>query len=237
MSFSATSLHFLNTSRDGDSSTSPGSLFQYLTSLSENLISNLNLPWHNLRPLLLVLGMGEVSQAGGDQAGRNSFPESTQCVKEAMCSPFTNPPSSLLGTTSRREGRDCHLQAPYWEDWPGTSAGRPGFCRVETHGGCSCWHHVTRQVCTGASSLPAFRLLWEVWGWPCMGLDALTCPCGGIHLCLEVGDTQESLPAFVIHSSLPEIPEFSLVRGKMLVSSGTECSPTVSQPDIVARVC
>ena len=44
--------------RDGDSTTSLGSLFQCLTTLSVKkffLISNLNLPWCNLRPFPLVL--------------------------------------------------------------------------------------------------------------------------------------------------------------------------------------
>ena len=48
---------FLNTSRDGDSL---GSLFQCLTTLSVKkffLISNLNLPWQNLRPLPLILSL------------------------------------------------------------------------------------------------------------------------------------------------------------------------------------
>jgi len=47
--------HFLNTSGDGDSTTSLGSLFQCFTALSEKiffLISNLKLPWRNLRHLL-----------------------------------------------------------------------------------------------------------------------------------------------------------------------------------------
>ena len=53
MSWSATSTHFFNTSRDGHSTTSLGSLFQCLTTLSVKKffpIPNLNLPWHNLRP-------------------------------------------------------------------------------------------------------------------------------------------------------------------------------------------
>ena len=51
---------FLKTSRDGDSTTSLGSLFQCLATLSVNkflLISYLNLPWRNLRPLPLVLSL------------------------------------------------------------------------------------------------------------------------------------------------------------------------------------
>ncbi len=45
---------------DGDSPTSLASAFQYLTTPSEKkffLISNLNLPWQNLRPLLLILSL------------------------------------------------------------------------------------------------------------------------------------------------------------------------------------
>ena len=45
---SVTSTHLLNTSRDGDSTTSLGSLFQCLITLSVKkffLISNLNFPW------------------------------------------------------------------------------------------------------------------------------------------------------------------------------------------------
>ena len=50
MSVSATSPHFLNTFRNGDSTTYLGSLCQYFTTLSENkffLISNLNFLWYN----------------------------------------------------------------------------------------------------------------------------------------------------------------------------------------------
>ena len=53
-----TSKRFLNTSNDGDSTTSLGSLCQCLTIFSVKtffLISNLNLPWCNLRPLALIL--------------------------------------------------------------------------------------------------------------------------------------------------------------------------------------
>ena len=49
---------FLSTSRSSDSTTSMGSLFHYLTALPENnffLISNLNIPWQNLRLLPLAL--------------------------------------------------------------------------------------------------------------------------------------------------------------------------------------
>ena len=57
MSLSTTSTHFLNTSTAGDCTTSLGSLFQCPTNLSDKffLTSNLSLPWHNLRPNLLIL--------------------------------------------------------------------------------------------------------------------------------------------------------------------------------------
>jgi len=57
---------FLITSRDGDSTTSLGSLFQCFTTLSVKkffLISNLNLPWHNLRPFPLILSPVRRDQA------------------------------------------------------------------------------------------------------------------------------------------------------------------------------
>ena len=58
MSLSRTSKCFLNTSMDDDSTTSLSSPFQHLTTLLEKkllLISNLNIPWCNLRPFRLVL--------------------------------------------------------------------------------------------------------------------------------------------------------------------------------------
>jgi len=49
----------ITASRDGDSITSLGSLFQGLTTSVKKLflISNLNLPWHKLRPLPLILSL------------------------------------------------------------------------------------------------------------------------------------------------------------------------------------
>jgi len=58
MSLNTTSKWFLNTSRDGDSTIFPESLFQCLTTLSEKkffLISNLNLPWCNILKTFLEM--------------------------------------------------------------------------------------------------------------------------------------------------------------------------------------
>ncbi|KAK4830462.1 hypothetical protein QYF61_011186, partial [Mycteria americana] len=68
MSLSTSSKRPLNTSRDGDSTTSLGSLFQCLITLSVKknfLISSLNLPWRNLRPFPLVLVPLVSSSASG----------------------------------------------------------------------------------------------------------------------------------------------------------------------------
>lgn len=62
MFLSAMSTHSLNTSRDSGSITSLGTLCQYITTLAEKkffLISSLNLPWQNLKPLALVLSINE----------------------------------------------------------------------------------------------------------------------------------------------------------------------------------
>ncbi|XP_042725414.1 uncharacterized protein LOC122178921 [Lagopus leucura] len=56
-SLTAASTRFLNAAGDGDCSTSLGSLCRCLTALYEKkflLISNLNFPWCNMMPLLLV---------------------------------------------------------------------------------------------------------------------------------------------------------------------------------------
>lgn len=61
MSISTTSQSFLNTSGDSESTTSLDSPIQCLSTYSENkflLIPNLNLPWINLKPFLLVLLLG-----------------------------------------------------------------------------------------------------------------------------------------------------------------------------------
>jgi len=59
-------LRFLNISRNGDSTTSLGSLLLCLAILSENnffLIYNLTLPWCNLRPFLLILSLLQEEEA------------------------------------------------------------------------------------------------------------------------------------------------------------------------------
>ena len=62
MSLSTTPKCLLNISRDSDSTTSLGSPFQHLVTLSEKkffLTSNLKLPWHNLRPFSIASYMEE----------------------------------------------------------------------------------------------------------------------------------------------------------------------------------
>jgi len=57
MSLNTMSQCSLNASRVGDSTTSPGSPFQCLTTLSEQkylLMASLNLPWRSLSPFLII---------------------------------------------------------------------------------------------------------------------------------------------------------------------------------------
>lgn len=59
MSPYVTSTDFLNSPRDGDSFTALDGLSQCLTTLSISPVSNLNLPWHDLRPFPLILVLWE----------------------------------------------------------------------------------------------------------------------------------------------------------------------------------
>ncbi|KAK4826742.1 hypothetical protein QYF61_010995 [Mycteria americana] len=76
MSLSATSKRLLNTSRDGDSTTFLGSLFQCLITLSLKtffLISNLNLPWHKIRLFSLVLSLATWEKVTNTHLATTSF--------------------------------------------------------------------------------------------------------------------------------------------------------------------
>lgn len=69
MSLCVTPTCISNTSRDDDSTASLGSLFQSLTALSIVFLkSNLNLPWHNLKPpFSLVLSLVTSEKRQGDE--------------------------------------------------------------------------------------------------------------------------------------------------------------------------
>ena len=78
MSLSTTSKWFLNTSRDGDSTTSLRSLFQCLTTLSVKeffLTSNLKLPWCNLIIIFLKLRNSHLLPSG--ETGLVAHPQSS----------------------------------------------------------------------------------------------------------------------------------------------------------------
>jgi len=82
MSLSSAPIHLLNTSRDGASTTSLGSLFQCFTTLSVKkffLISNLNLPWCNLRPFpLLTTTSFQVAVEGDKVSPQTAFLQTEQ---------------------------------------------------------------------------------------------------------------------------------------------------------------
>ncbi|KAK4821803.1 hypothetical protein QYF61_003832 [Mycteria americana] len=83
---------------DGDSTTSLGSLFQCLTTLLVKkffLISNLNLPWRNLRPFSLVLSLVTWEKRPTPTSLQPPFrlnnPSSLSCdSSDLCCRPFTS---------------------------------------------------------------------------------------------------------------------------------------------------
>ena len=85
-SLSATSARFLNTSKDGDS-TPPWQSVPMPHHSSEKkyfLISNQNLPWHNLRPFPRILWLLPVEAAG---VGWSTFPYYSQGSSQpCLCS-------------------------------------------------------------------------------------------------------------------------------------------------------
>ncbi|KAK4820179.1 hypothetical protein QYF61_021451, partial [Mycteria americana] len=102
MSLSTSSKRPLNTSRDGDSTTSLGSLFQCLITLSVKknfLISSLNLPWRNLRPFPLPVPM--LDHPFSKEIFPNSQSQPPLAQLEAISS---RPIASYLG-----EETDSHL--------------------------------------------------------------------------------------------------------------------------------
>ena len=91
MSLGATYTQLLNNSRNGDSTTPLGSLFQYLTTLTDKklfLVSNLNLPWCNLRPFSLVLSLSH--------GGKRPTPSLPQSPFKQLNRVIRSPPSLLF---------------------------------------------------------------------------------------------------------------------------------------------
>jgi len=82
MFFSATSPHFLNTSRDGDSTTSLGSLFQCLSSLSEKKFFSIS---------SLSIRLSGFQQLNLDE--RNLIPKIISCTNKLLS--FILLPSSI----------------------------------------------------------------------------------------------------------------------------------------------
>ena len=103
-SLSATFAPFLNTSMSSDSTTSLGRLFQHLTTLPENkffLISNPNLPWHNLRPFPLILSL-----LPGEEANPHLTSVSFQAVVAQLVT------AEIPREAGRSKGK---VEAPGWD--------------------------------------------------------------------------------------------------------------------------
>jgi len=111
-SLSATSPRFLDTSRDGDSTTSLGSPSQSNTTLSEKkffLTSDPILPWHNLKPLLLIPSL--LSQRRDQPPPSGS--EERSLRKPSLRSLKTSKPCLSL----HEEAADVDGAFPSWDNW------------------------------------------------------------------------------------------------------------------------
>jgi len=105
MSLSATSPHFSNASSDDDPTPSLGSLCQCLTTPSENffLISNLTLPWRNLKPL-------PCTHKGWARHGSRSWAASCCKPHRVPCHGFAKRQRAAVLPVLRRL---CRLQAEH----------------------------------------------------------------------------------------------------------------------------
>jgi len=120
--FSATSTRLWNTSRDGDSTTSLGSLCHCITALLEKrffLISDLTPTWSNLRPLPLILPL-----LSGRRGQLPPHPKllSGHCREQwglPWASARLNNPSSLSRSTSELCSRPLTAPLPFSGHAPG----------------------------------------------------------------------------------------------------------------------
>ncbi|KAK4824165.1 hypothetical protein QYF61_011292, partial [Mycteria americana] len=138
MSLSTTSIRLLNNSRDGDVTASLGSLFQCLTTLSVKkffLISNLNLPWHNLRPFPLAFYRLFLRRRDKHPPCYNllsAAPHKTSAVDPSPASlPFSGlaPAPQCLSCSEgpKTEHRDDHFPTPAGHTIPDTSQDAVGL--------------------------------------------------------------------------------------------------------------
>ena len=152
MSLNTTSKRSLNTSRVGDSTTSLGSPFQYLTTLSEKqyfLTSSLNLPWRSLKPFPLVLSVCGCSIPSGFSWEQSRGAESL--------------PSTCWSLFS----------------WCNPGYGWPSGLQAHTAGSCWLFHWPTPQNPSPQSCSQAILHLTSicVWNWPDPDAGPCTWPC------------------------------------------------------------
>jgi len=104
--FISTTRCFLSTSRDSDSTTSLGSPFQHLPTLSEKclLMSNLNVPWCNLRPLPLILWL-VCGRRGRSPPHHNLLSDTIPVPSSAPCKTCAPDSSQVLLPSSEYDPR------------------------------------------------------------------------------------------------------------------------------------
>jgi len=151
-SLSATSPRFLDTSRDGDSTTSLGSPSQSNTTLSEKkffLTSDPILPWHNLKPLLLIPSL--LSQRRDQPPPSGS--EERSLRKPSLRSLKTSKPCLSL----HEEAADVDGAFPSWDNWRAKLTSQVGTCSGPGQGAqrvrCIPMHGASQYVrhCTPSS--------------------------------------------------------------------------------------
>ena len=150
MSWSTTSTRFFNTSRDGDSTTSLGSLFQCLTTVSVKkffLISNLNFPWHNLRPLPLILSLVtwdhrpppaslQLPVLSDNKGNATTISNNNEYAKQMIYNKIFSPPNDWFAASSWAaitESRNCRFHKTPEKDKTLRKVQTPGQERICTH--------------------------------------------------------------------------------------------------------
>ena len=186
MSLNPTSTRLLDTSRDGDSTTSLGSLFQCSTTLSAKkffIISSLKLPWHNLRlfPLVMVTRGWLLGLPRLVTWEKRPTPSSRSWERGP------SPPSSLLPTSPCPRGP--------WLSGPITS---------------TCWRIFLPDL---LQPLPGHRLAWTLLRRPQRNRDVwFTSGCGSAPPRIITPALRRRLPSLGV--SFPHaLPTASLLHG------------------------
>jgi len=201
MSLSSTSKCFLNTFRDGGSTTPLGSLFQCLTTLSVKkffLIFNLNLPWLNLRPFPLVVSPVNREKRPTPFSLQSPFRYLKRAVRYRSC------PSTKPWGTPHMTGHQLDLSLLTTDLWARPSS--------------QCF--TQQSICPFKAWAASLFMKEEIFKtWPCL-LPLATHPLLSPHN--EVVDRNDDVPAFPRlnkPSDLSHSPALILAHCNVFISS------------------